>query len=549
MRARAAGGSLAAAGRGCDRNTDAVWDHVEAHRGDPTALADRVWETPETLYAEWQTCAAHAAVRRAEGFRVTEGIAGIPTAVAGEAGDGGPVIAIPGEYDALPGLSQVAGIAEPRPVVPGGNCHGCGHTSLGAGALLAACAVKDRLAAAGLPGRVRYYGCPAEEGGAAKTFMVRDGAFADVAAALTWHPDCLTRVDLPLSLGNTRIDFTFTGRSAHAAASPRLGRSALDAAELMSVGVNYLREHVPQDVRIHSACLDAGGTAPNVVQGRAKVRYSVRALALADMLATLDRVRDVARGAALMTGTARDAAVMSAVSATLENATMDRAMQDALEALGPVPFNDADRAYAAAARATLSPADLAAPWKGAGLPARDIPLHDGIVPLGTRGEIPIGSTDIADVTWALPTTADGGHRRDRNAAHSWQNPAQGKAPAAHKGMVHAAKAVAAVAARLIADPALLAAARAEHARRLAASPCVCPCPPTSPPRCNRVRARKRARSRPSVSARRIDGTGGVGQIGTAAGGDPRPGGENGDPTCPTASFTQSAPLSPRRPSP
>ncbi len=266
----------------------------------------------------------------------------------GEAGTGGPVIAFLGEYDALPGLSQVAGIAEPRPVEPGGNGHGCGHNLLGAASLLAACALKDWLDQTGTPGTVRYYGCPAEEGGAAKTFMVRDGAFTDVDAAITWHPDSMTRVDDPESLANTRMDFTFHGRAAHAAASPHLGRSALDAVELMSVGVNYLREHMVQDARIHYAYLDAGGNAPNVVQARAKVRYSIRALQLADMLALVERVKDVARGAALMTGTTVDMAVFSAVSNNLVNETMDRAMHRALEELGGVPFDAADRAYAAA---------------------------------------------------------------------------------------------------------------------------------------------------------------------------------------------------------
>ncbi|MDO9525605.1 MAG: amidohydrolase, partial [Gemmobacter sp.] len=267
------------------RNEADIWDHVEVHRDDLTGLADRVWGTPETLYGEYKSCAEHTAMLRAKGFAVTENVAGIPTAVMGEAGSGGPVIAILGEYDALPGLSQVAGIAEPRELTPGGPGHGCGHNLLGSAALLAACALKDWLAATGTPGRVRYYGCPAEEGGAAKTFMVRDGAFDDVDAAITWHPDCMTRVDDPVSLANTRMDFTFHGRSSHAAASPHLGRSALDAVELMSVGVNYLREHSVQDARIHYAYLDAGGFAPNVVQAKAKVRYSIRALQLAEMLA------------------------------------------------------------------------------------------------------------------------------------------------------------------------------------------------------------------------------------------------------------------------
>ncbi len=460
------------------RNEAAIWQAVEAHVPDLAGLADRVWETPETLYGEFRSAAEHTAMLRQKGFRVSEGVAGIPTAVVGEAGEGGPVIAILGEYDALPGLSQVAGIAEPKEVVPAGNGHGCGHNLLGAAALLAACAVKDWLAASGQPGRVRYYGCPAEEGGAAKTFMVRAGLFDDVAAAVTWHPDCMTRVDPMLSLANTRMDFAFQGRASHAAMSPHLGRSALDAVELMSVGVNYLREHVPQDARIHYAYLDAGGMAPNVVQARARVRYSIRALRLHEMLAIVERVKDVARGAALMTGTTVEMKMFAAVSNMLGNSVMDRTMQAAMDELGGVPFDDADRAYARAIQATLTDGDIAAPYRIIGRPVRtDEPLCDYVVPLEARGEVMIGSTDVADVSWAVPlaqalvaTHAIG------TPAHTWQITAQGKSPAAHKGMAHAARIMARTAERLIADPTLLAEARAAHAAKLAAEPYTCPMP-------------------------------------------------------------------------
>lgn len=453
-------------------NTPPIWAHVDTHRDDLTGLADQVWSTPELLYGEYASCAAHAEMLKAKGFRVTENVAGIPTAVMGEAGEGGPVIAILGEYDALPGLSQVAGIAEPREVTPNGNGHGCGHNLLGSAALLAATALKDWLSETGTPGRVRYYGCPAEEGGAAKTFMVRDGAFADVDAAVTWHPDGMTRVDDPLSLANTRIDFTFQGRSSHAAMNPHLGRSALDAVELTSVGVNYLREHMVQDARIHYAYLDAGGSAPNVVQSRAKVRYSIRALQSAEMLALVERVKDVARGAALMTGTEMSFQIFSAVSSTLENKVMDGAMQRALEELGGVPFDEADRIYARAIQATLTEADLAAPYRGVAMePRGDEPLCDYIVPLRPGGEVLIGSTDVSDVSWVVPlsevlvaTHAIG------TPAHSWQITAQGKSPAAHKGMTHAAKVMARCAQMLIEDPALLAEAQAEHAERLRKTP-------------------------------------------------------------------------------
>ena len=458
---------------------DSVQPHIDTHAPDLVGLSDRVWGTPETLYLERESCAAHTEMLRAKGFRVTERVAGIDTAVMGEAGQGGPVIAILGEYDALPGLSQVAGIAEPRELVPGGNGHGCGHNLLGSAALLAACAIKDWLDQTGRPGRVRYYGCPAEEGGAAKTFMVRDGAFADVDAAITWHPNDTTRVDDPESLANTRMDFTFQGRASHAAMTPHLGRSALDAVELMSVGVNYLREHIVPDARVHYAYLDAGGRAPNVVQARAQVRYSIRALRGADMRAIVERVKDVARGAALMTGTQVQMQMFSAVSENLVNEVMDATMQRVLDALGGVPFDDADRAYAAAIQATLQPADIETSYRVINdTPRPGVALCDWVVPLRPGGEVLVGSTDVADVTWAVPTTevlvatmAIG------TPGHSWQVTAQGKSPAAHKGMIHAGRAMAGCAQILFDEPQTLAAARAEHAQRLARTPYVCPIPP------------------------------------------------------------------------
>ncbi len=460
------------------RNTHPIDAAIDRHRDDLTGMADRVWGTPELLYQEHQSCAEHTAMLKSKGFRVTETVAGIPTAVMGEAGQGGPVIAILGEYDALPGLSQVAGIAEPRELLKGGAGHGCGHNLLGGASLLAACAVKDWLEATGTPGRVRYYGCPAEEGGAAKTFMVRDGAFDGVDAAITWHPDCMTRVADPYSLANTRMDFTFTGRASHAAMAPHLGRSALDAVELMSVGVNYMREHMVQDARIHYAYLDAGGTAPNVVQARAKVRYSIRALKSSDMLALVERVKDIARGAALMTGTQMDSAVYSAVSAMQENLVMDRALQSVLDTLGGVAFDAADRAYAAQIQATLTPEDISVPYRVVALkPRADTPLCDWVVPLRPGGEIMTGSTDVADVSQVVPLT----HLMASTHAigtpgHSWQITAQGKTPAAHKGMTYAATAMARVVQTLIGDAGLLAAAKAEQAGRLAEEPYVSPMP-------------------------------------------------------------------------
>ncbi len=465
------------------RNSAPVWEKVEDKRDAFVALADRVFDAPELLYAEHRAVAEHAAALAAEGFRVTAGPAGIPTAVIGEAGEDGPVIAILGEYDALPGLSQQPGVAEHRPVEAGGAGHGCGHNLLGAAALLAATAVKDWLAEAGIPGRVRYYGCPAEEGGAAKTYMVRDGLFDDVDLAISWHPASWTGVDDARSLANTRIDFTFTGRAAHAAGAPELGRSALDACELMSVGVNYMREHMASDARVHYAYLDAGGPAPNVVQARATVRHLIRARDNAGLAQLVARVRKIAEGAALMTETAVEARTFSAVSNLVGNRPLEQAMQGALDRLGPVAFDEDDRAFARAIRATLTPDDIEATFRRIGrAPDPDLALCDFVAPLDRARMGGEGSTDLGDVSWAVPTV----QARVATCAigtpfHTWQTTAQGKVPAAHKGMVHAAKAMADVAAAAISDEALRQAAMAEHARRAAATPYRCPLPPDAVP--------------------------------------------------------------------
>ncbi len=459
------------------RNTDAIWHRVDEKGDAYIALADRIWDMPELNFQEHRSAAEHSAMLKTEGFRVTEGICGIPTAVMGEAGEGGPVIAILGEYDALPGLSNEAGVAEHRPTPGDGSGHACGHNLLGAGAMLAAAAVKDWLAERGLPGRVRYYGCPAEEGGAAKTFMVRDGAFDDVDIAISWHPAPLSGVNEAYSLAILLLDFHFAGRASHAAAAPHLGRSALDAAELMNVGVNYMREHMTSDARVHYAYLDAGGIAPNVVQAKTTVRYLVRAPELPELEELANRVRRIAEGAALMTQTTVTSNVVSAMSNLLGNTPLERAMFANFERLGPPEWDAADRAFAEQIRATVRKDDITSAFRRFGIPETDAPLCDAIVPLGSVGAKMVGSTDVGDVSWAVPTVqARGATYAIGTPGHSWQLTAQGKTPAAHKGMLHVAKVMAGTAADVLSDPALLQAAKADHQARLAKTPFVSPLP-------------------------------------------------------------------------
>ncbi len=459
------------------QNTEEIWRLVDADQADFIALSDRVWDSPELCYAETRSCAEHTAMLEAKGFRVTRNVAGIPTAVMGEAGTDGPVIAILGEYDALPGLSQEAGVAQQKPLPGPGYGHGCGHNMLGSASMLAATAVKAYLDANGLKGRVRYYGCPAEEGGAAKGFMARAGAFSDVDVAISWHPSSFSGVNPADSLANTRIDFSFHGRAAHAAASPHLGRSALDAVELMSVGVNYMREHMPSDARVHAAILDAGGVAPNVVQAFAKVRYLIRARSLPELSKLIARVRKIADGAALMTETKVTSQVISAVSNLLANTPLERAMQDNLDRLGP-PFDDADQAAARTFQATLSEEDIESSYRRAGIPVRPgTALCDLIIPADAKSGGMVGSTDVGDVSWVVPTVQSrGATYAIGTPGHSWQLTAQGKLPAAHKGLVHVAKVMAGTALDVIRDETLLARAKADHQARVGQNPYVCPLP-------------------------------------------------------------------------
>lgn len=468
------------------RNEDDLWSIIDTTKAEFIALSDRVWATPELLFGEYCSAAEHVAMLKAHGFRVTENVAGIPTAVMGETGEGGPVIAILGEYDALPGLGQRGGVAYPDPLP--GNGHGCGHNLLGAGSMLAAAAIGEWLRRNRVPGRVRYYGCPAEEGGAGKTYMVRAGAFEDVDAAICWHPATFTYINHDGALSNTRVDFTFHGRAAHASSEPHLGRSALDAVELMNVGVNYLREHVPPDSRLHYALLDAGGSAPNVVQARATVRYAIRSRDNVELQSLKSRVEKVAQGAALMTETKLDIGIFSAFSNLLENAALKRAMSRNMTSLGPVVFDDGDRAFASEIQRTFEPAHITTDYRRVGVEeVPDRALCDFVVPFEVRGEPMIGSTDLGDVSWAVPTVeVQVATWAIGTPGHSWQATAQGTTAMAHKGMVHAAKYMAMTARDLIADKVLIGEVVHEHREKLRHRPYVCPMPedvqPVIPPR-------------------------------------------------------------------
>lgn len=446
-----------------------------------TELSDSVWDTPELCFKEYKSSALQMALLGREGFRITKGIAGMSTAFVAEAGSGGPVIGFLGEFDALSGLAQDAGVAVKQTSTPGANGHGCGHNLHGAGAMLAAAALKDVLKAHGIAGTVRYYGCPAEEGGSGKTFMTRAGVFDDLDVALNWHPSSFSTVKAFPSLAVIQAAFRFTGKAAHAAAAPHMGRSALDAVELFNVGVNYLREHMPDQARVHYAVTDSGGVSPNVVQARAEVLYYVRAPDIHDTKELFRRVQRVAEGAAWMTETTLEVSTSRGCSNNIYNKVLDDVMYENLLQLGPPPFDDADRAFAAEIRKSFDDADVSFNALNFGFPSQaDKVLSDDVV--REAPQLLGGSSDMGDVTWVVPTTQYfGACYAIGTEFHTWQLVAQGKMPAAHKGMIHAAKVLAATAADLIQKPEVIARAKEQLKAMTKNRPYSCPIPPEVQP--------------------------------------------------------------------
>ena len=445
-------------------NKHVIWDFVSKNQKRFQELADKVWSTPETCYSEQNSMSAHVDELKYHGFSVTKGIANIPTAVVGEYGTDGPIIAFLGEYDALAGLSQKADVFHQDPVKKGENGHGCGHNLLGSASMQAAVALRDWLKDSNLPGVVRYYGCPAEEGGAAKTFMVRDKIFKDVDVAITWHPGCLPGIVKGSSLANCRVDFTFEGRASHAAVSPHLGRSALDAIELMNVGVNYMREHMPDKARIHYALIDGGGISPNVVQAKAKVRYVVRDETTPKMMELLERVKEIAKGAALMTQTKVKTKILAGVSNLVYNETLGNIMQCNLDQLGAPEFSKEEHLYAKKYQDTLTRKDIESAYSHAGIDLVEGQVLAETVVAGDVKPVDMGgSTDVADVSWVVPTVSLwGANYAIGTPFHSWQMTAQGKSSIAIKGMTHAAMVMAATGSDLMSNKTILDDAWSEH---------------------------------------------------------------------------------------
>jgi len=425
---------------------------VEARQERLGQVALEIWDLAEVGYQEYESSALLQNELRSAGFSVEAGVAGMPTAFVAQWGSGEPVIAILAEFDALPGITQDA-VPQRAPIADKPSAHACGHHLFGAGSTGAAIATKEWLEATGTLGTIRLYGTPAEEGGAGKVYMVREGLFDDVDLALHWHASGANSASPATSLANKSAKFRFHGVSAHAAGAPDRGRSALDGVEAMNHMVNLMREHVPQETRIHYV-ITSGGSAPNVIPDFAEVFYYVRNPE-PDMVQELfGRVVAAAEGAAMGTGTEMEYEVIHGLYNLLPNEALQRVVWENLNEVGGVHYDETERAFAQLIHQSLP--DDAPPLES----AQDVLPFDWV-------RTGFGSTDVADVSWAVPTA---GLRAATwvpgTASHSWQAVAAGGMSIGTKGMIVAAKALAMSAVELFSDPSLVAAAQAEHAERV-----------------------------------------------------------------------------------
>jgi len=424
-------------------------DRIDRDAARNAEAAKAIWSFAEVGYQETRSSALLQKMLKDAGFRIEAGVAGMPTAFTATYGDGGPVIGVLGEFDALPGINQDASPAR-SPVAGKSAGHACGHHLFGVASASAAIAVKDWLQKTGTKGRIRFYGTPAEEGGAGKVYMVRDGLFKDVDIALHWHPASSNSADIQTSNSNKSGKFRFRGVSAHAAAAPERGRSALDGVEAMNMMANMMREHMPQDSRMHYV-ITSGGSAPNVVPDFAEVFYYVRNPDPEVVRETFDRLVKVAEGAAMGTGTTVDHEVIHGANSLLPNRYLQSLVHAHLTAVGGVAYTPEEQAFASKIAPTL----------GGRTPIAEATRID---PLSESHGA--GSTDVGDVSYNVPTAGfSTATWVPGTPAHSWQAVAAGGTSIGFKGMQNAAKVLALTAIELYEKPEQIVAAKAEFDRR------------------------------------------------------------------------------------
>lgn len=424
-----------------------VIENLQSRQAEYGKLALDIWGYAEVGYKEYKSTELLQNTLKKEGFTIKPGVAGIPTAFTAEFGSGSPVIGILGEFDALPGLSQTANPEKESMNAAAG--HGCGHHLFGVGSAAAAIAVKDWMKKTGQKGTIRFYGTPAEEGGSGKVYMVREGLFKDVDVVLHWHPSSDNSANASSSLANKSGKFRFYGRSAHAAASPESGRSALDGVEAMTDMINMMREHVQEDSRIHYI-ITSGGKAPNVVPDFAELYLYVRHPSRTNVKEMWEWMENIAKGAALGTGTRSESEVLGGVYDLLPNEVLANVMYQNMKTAGGYVLTPEEKIFAEKIQPT------------AGMTPKSLESTNIIQELKLESSAGGGSTDVGDVSWAVPTA---GCRTATwvpgTPAHSWQAVAAGGTQIGVKGMMIAAKTISLSAIDLFQNPALIEKAKSE----------------------------------------------------------------------------------------
>ncbi len=419
---------------------------IEKRQNEFKEISDKIWSYREPAFKEYKSSILQQDFLKDKGFTIENNLAGIETAFKARFGDSGPVIGFLGEFDALPGLSQEEDNPDKKEIEDGNNWgHGCGHNLLGTACMQSVVAIKEYLENNNIDGSVIYFGCPGEEGGAGKAFMQREKVFDEADIFLTWHPMSIT-AGAKGSLANARIYYRFKGVSSHAAVAPHLGRSALDSIELMNVGVNYLREHIIPEARIHYAVTNTGGTAPNVVQSYAEVLYAIRAPENDQLEELIERVNNIAKGAALMSGTDVEIQIVSAYANVLKNKTLDNLMYSHIKEIYPLEYDEKDYEYAERFYPYVDKNEIQNYKRMAKNYLDDYkdvlngPLADIYFP---PSNLKLGSTDVGDVSWNKPTSWFSGVTYTLGTPmHSYLAVAQGKSSIAIKGMSAAAKVMA-----------------------------------------------------------------------------------------------------------
>jgi aminobenzoyl-glutamate utilization protein B len=429
----------------------AIVASVEKHQEALIAISDSIWALAETAFEEDKSAEILASYAEANGFTVTRGVAGIPTAFTATYGSGSPVISVLGEFDALPGISQKAQPTKEF-LNDGAAGHGCGHNLFGAGSLGAAIAVKELIEAGKIKGTVKFLGTPSEEKFFGKIWMVKAGLWDDVDVNISWHPSADTRADVQSSLALIDFKVEFYGQAAHASADPWNGRSASDALELYTTGINYYREHIKPTVRIHYHIQD-GGQVVNVVPDYARLWVRVRDSKRSGMKPVYERVQAMAEGAAIMANVDYKISLISGIYETLVNRSGGAIMQKNLELLGPLSYTEEETAFGMKIQEATGKPQV-------GMDAIISPLEE------TRENSGGGSTDVGDVSWNVANINLGVTVAPKDTPwHSWAVVACAGMSIGHKGMIHAAKAMGMTMVDLFDNPKLVNQVKAEYKER------------------------------------------------------------------------------------